>query len=220
MKKRSGYLILGIIFAVFTVVAFVAPFTKSAVFWISYLFGLVALIFQIPLWNKALNGETLKSKFLGFPVLHIGVVYLVIQLIVSIIMMAIPGIPVWVAIIVDVLILAISCVLVSSGGVARSAIEQTEEKIRTQTSFIKELKATVDILLSEETDADVKAELGKLSDEIRYSDPISNNALVEIEKQITEKVSSIATAGENKLGLISEISRLIKQRNIKCKTLK
>jgi len=162
MKKRSGYLILGIIFAVFTVVAFVAPFTKSAVFWISYLFGLVALIFQIPLWNKALNGETLKSKFLGFPVLHIGVVYLVIQLIVSIIMMAIPGIPVWVAIIVDVLILAISCVLVSSGGVARSAIEQTEEKIRTQTSFIKELKATVDILLSEETDADVKAELGML----------------------------------------------------------
>ena len=89
MKKRSGYLILGIIFAVFTVVAFVAPFTKSAVFWISYLFGLVALIFQIPLWNKALNGETLKSKFLGFPVLHIGVVYLIIQLIVSIIMMAI-----------------------------------------------------------------------------------------------------------------------------------
>jgi hypothetical protein len=220
MKKRSGYLILGIIFAVFTVVAFVAPFTKSAVFWISYLFGLVALIFQIPLWNKALNGETLKSKFLGFPVLHIGVVYLIIQLIVSIIMMAIPGIPVWVAIIVDVLILAITCVLVYSGGVARSAIEQTEEKIRTQTSFIKELKATVDILLSEETDADVKAELGKLSDEIRYSDPISNDALVEIEKQIAEKVSSIATAGENKLGLISEISRLIKQRNIKCKTLK
>lgn len=220
MKKRSGYLILGIIFAVFTVVAFVAPFTKSAVFWISYLFGLVALIFQIPLWNKALNGETLKSKFLGFPVLHIGVVYLVIQLIVSIIMMAIPGIPVWVAIIIDVLILAISCVLVSSGGVARSAIEQTEEKIRTQTSFIKELKVSVDILLSEETDADVRAELGKLSDEIRYSDPMSNDALVEIEKQIAEKVSSIATAGENKLGIISEISRLIKQRNIKCKALK
>ncbi|MGN9235491.1 hypothetical protein ACTM8Z_09420 [Atopobiaceae bacterium HCP3S3_D6] len=220
MKKRSGYLILAIILVVFAVVAFVAPFEKTPVFWVSFVFGLLAICFQIPLWNKALSGETLKSKFLGFPVLHIGIAYMIIQLIVSIIMMAVPGIPLWIAIIVDVVILAISCALVTSGGVARTAIEETEGKIQAKTSFIKSLKADVDILLSKETDSEVRDALRKLSDEIRFSDPMSNNALDNIEAEISDKLISVSAAGENKKNVISEISGLIKQRNIKCKALK
>lgn len=220
MKKRSGYLILAIVLVVFAVVAFVAPFEKTPAFWVSFMFGLMAICFQIPLWNKALSGETLKSKFLGFPVLHVGISYLIIQLIVSIIMMAVPGIPLWIAVIVDVIILAITCILVTSGDVARTAIEETEEKIQAKTSFIKGLKADVDALLSKEADAEVKAALRKLSDEIRYSDPISNSAVEGIEAEISEKLTSVPTVGENKTNVISEISGLIKQRNIKCKALK
>lgn len=220
MKKRSGYLILAIVLIVFAVIAFAAPFEKTPVFWVSFVFGLLAICFQIPLWNKALGGETLKSKFLGFPVLHIGVAYLIIQLIVSIIMMAVPGIPLWIAIIIDVVILAISCTLVPSGGVARTVIEETEEKIQAKTSFIKSLKADVDILLSKETDAEVKDALRKLSDEIRFSDPMSNSALENIEAEISDRLISLSEAGENKKNVISEISGLIKQRNIKCKALK
>ena len=220
MQKRSGYLILTIVLIVFAVAAFVAPFEKTPVFWVSFVFGLLAICFQIPLWNKALNGETLKSKFLGFPVLLIGIAYLIIQLIVSIIMMAVPGIRLWIAIIVDVFILTITCVLITSGGVARSAIEETEEKIQEKTSFIKGLKADIDILLSKETDTKVKEALRKLSEETRYSDPMSNSALGSIEAEISEKMISFSTAGENKLNVISEISELIKQRNIKCKALK
>ena len=220
MQKRSGYLILTIVLIVFAVDAFVAPFEKTRVFWVSFAFGLLAICFQIPLWNKALSGETLRSKFLGFPVLHIGIAYLIIQLIVSIIMMAVPGIRLWIAIIVDVFILTITCVLITSGGVARSAIEETEEKIQEKTSFIKGLKADIDILLSKETDTKVKEALRKLSEETRYSDPMSNSALGSIEAEISEKMISFSTAGENKLNVISEISELIKQRNIKCKALK
>lgn len=220
MKKRSGYLILTIVLIVFAVIAFAAPFEKVPVFWVSFVFGLLAICFQIPLWSKALGGETLKSKFLGFPVLHVGVAYLIIQLIVSIIMMAVPGIPLWIAIIIDVVILAITCGLVTSGGVARSAIEETEEKVRAKKSFIKDLKADVDILLSKETDTEARKALKKLSDEIRFSDPMSNSALESIETEITERMISISEAGENKMNVISEISGLIKQRNIKCKALK
>lgn len=220
MKKQNGYLILGIVFAVFTVVAFAAPFTKTPVFWVSYLFGLVAICFQIPLWNKALKGESLKSKFLGFPVLYIGVTYLIIQLIISLIMMAVPGIPIWAAIIVDVIVLAITCTLVISGDVAKTSIEKTEEKVQTKTAFIKGLKADVDILLSEEKDPVIKRELVKLADDIRYSDPMSSSELEEIEKQIVDKIASIATAEDSKQDIISETIGLIKQRNIKCKSLK
>lgn len=220
MKKRSGYLIFAIVLIVFAVVAFAVPFEKTTVFWASFVFGLLAICFQIPLWNKALSGETLKSKFLGFPVLYVGISYLIIQLIVSIIMMAVPGIPLWIAIIVDVIILAFACGFVTSSGVARTAIEETEEKIQAKTTFIKGLKADVDILLSKEADTEVKEALKKLSDEIRFSDPMSNSVLEGIEAEISDKLMSVSSAGENKLFVISEISGLIKQRNIKCKALK
>lgn len=220
MKKRSGYLILTIVLIVFAVIAFAAPFEKTPVFWVSFVFGLLAICFQIPLWNKALGGETLKSKFLGFPVLHVGISYLIIQLIVSIIMMAVPGIPLWIAVIVDVIILVLACGFVTSGGVARTAIEETEEKIHAKTSFIKNLKADVDVLLSKETDAEVKEALRKLSDEIRFSDPMSDIALESIEAEISEKLLSISSSAESKMDVITEISGLIKQRNIKCKALK
>ena len=82
-QKQHGYLILGIIIVVFTVVSFVAPFTKTPTFWVSYVFGLVAICFQISVWNRFIKGESLKSKFLGFPVLYIGVTYLIVQLIIS-----------------------------------------------------------------------------------------------------------------------------------------
>ena len=206
MKKRSGYLILAIVLVVFAVVAFVAPFEKTPVFWVSFVFGLLAICFQIPLWNKVLSGETLKSKFLRYPMLHVGISYLLIQLIVSIIMMAVPGIPLWIAIIVDVIIL--------------SAIEKTEEKIQVKTSYIKKIKADVDTLLSKETDTEVKKALRKLSDEIRFSDPMSNSALEDIEAEISQKLISVSTAGDDKINVISEISRLINQRNTKCKALK
>ena len=49
---------------------------------------------------------------------------------------------------------------------------------------------------------------------------MSNSALENIEAEITEKLISFSTAGESKVNVISEISGLIKQRNIKCKALK
>ena len=220
MKNRNEYLVFGLIFIVFTVIAFVAPFSKTPVFWTEYLSGLVALCFQIPLWNKSLKEGSLKSRFLGFPLLYIGGVYLIVQLIIALIMMAFSNISVWIAIIVNLIILAIACILVISGDVARAAIHETESQINSKTSYLKVLKADVDILISEESDPEVKQQLTKLADNIRYSDPMSDESLDEIETQIVNKVAAIASAGDNKLSLISEINRLIENRNIKCKVLK
>ena len=82
MKKNStkGYVILGILFALVSIIAFAVPTVKTAAFWITYVFTAAAFAAQIVIWKTALGkGETLKSKFLGFPVVHIGIVYTVIQ---------------------------------------------------------------------------------------------------------------------------------------------
>ena len=84
MKKNSskGYVILGILLVLVRVLAFAVPLAKTAAFWISYAFTVIAFAAQIIIWKSALGRtEALKSKFLGFPVIHIGIVYLVVQII-------------------------------------------------------------------------------------------------------------------------------------------
>ena len=51
MKKNAfmSYLALGIIFALFNVIAFVVPTDKTATFWAAYVFSIVAFAVQIPL---------------------------------------------------------------------------------------------------------------------------------------------------------------------------
>ena len=70
MKKNNlmPYLALGIVFALFNVIAFVTPTDKTATFWTAYVFSVVAFAVQIPLWKIAFGKkDTLKSKFLGIP---------------------------------------------------------------------------------------------------------------------------------------------------------
>ena len=109
--------------------------------------------------------------------MYIGVTYLIIQLIISLIMMVVSGIPVWITIIVDVMLLTIIYTLVISSDVAKTAIEITEEKVQIKTAFLKSVKADIDILLSEEEDLEIKKELDKLSNDIKYSDPMSSSEL-------------------------------------------
>ena len=81
MKKNStkGYVILGILFTLVSIIAFAVPTLKTATFWIAYVFTAAAFAAQIIIWRTALGKEALKSKFLGFPVVHIGIVYAIIQ---------------------------------------------------------------------------------------------------------------------------------------------
>ena len=70
MKKNSlmSYLALGVVFALFNVIAFVVPTDKTTTFWTVYAFSVVAFAIQILLWKIALGKkDTLKSKFLGIP---------------------------------------------------------------------------------------------------------------------------------------------------------
>ena len=98
MKKDSskGYIILGILFVLISIIAFAVPSAKTTAFWVSYGFTVLAFAAQITIWKAAFKRSgSLKSKFLGFPVVHIGIVYLVVQIIAFAIFLFIPVLPVW-----------------------------------------------------------------------------------------------------------------------------
>ena len=91
MKKNKGmaYAILAIAFVLFNVIAFAVPTAKTATFWIAYAFTTIAFASQIVIWKFAFkSADTLKSKFLGIPLISVGITYLIIQIIAFAVFMA------------------------------------------------------------------------------------------------------------------------------------
>ena len=218
MKKNSskGYLILGILFILVSVIAFAVPAAKTAAFWISYAFTVVAFAAQIIIWNAALGrSESLKSKFLGFPVVHIGIVYLIVQVIALAVFLFIPTLPIWSAVVVCAVVAGVSI----ASDVGCGEIERVSAKVREKTFYIKQLQADVELLAGAETDTATKSSLTQLAEKIRYSDPMSDEQLADIENRITEKIAELK-ASADKAKIINEINSLLDDRNRKIKIFK
>ena len=219
-NKNWGYVILGILLLLFSVIAFMIPTEKTGAFWIAYIFTVIAIVAQIAIWKNTLGKESkLKSKFLGLPIVHIGVVYLLTQIVVFAIFAAVPALPTWSAIVACTVISGFSVIFMISGEVSRGEIERVEANVQKKVFFIKELQADVELLIEQEKDEKIKNALQLLAEKIRFSDPMSNNALAEIENKIAAKVSELKTESD-KMAIIHELNLLLVERNKKCKILK
>ena len=221
MKKNStkGYVILGILFALVSVIAFAIPTIKTATFWIAYVFTAAAFAAQIIIWRTTLGKEALKSKFLGFPVVHIGIVYTVIQVIAFAVFMFVPTLPTWSAIVVCSVIAGISAVCMISADVGRDEIERVEAKVQNKVFYDRELQADIELLADSETNANVKTALTQLAEKIRFSDPMSNEQIADLENKISIKAAELKTT-TSKLEIITELNSLLDERNKKSRILK
>lgn len=219
-KKGLAYAVLVIAFALFNVIAFFIPTEKTATFWIAYAFSAIAFLLQIVIWKLAFKGtDTIKSKFLGIPLLSVGFRYLAIQVIAFAVFMIFPTLPTWIPIVVCSVILGGSAICLIGTETGREEINRVEEKVEKKVFYIKSLQVDVELLAESENDPEIKAELLKLADKIRFSDPMSSDALTEVEETIANKIVELKTA-ENKLAVIAAMSTLIAERNQKVKILK
>ena len=224
MKKNStkGYAILSILFILVSVIAFAVPVTKTAAFWISYVFTVIALAAQVVIWKAGMrygHAESLKSKFLGFPVVHIGRVYFVIQLIAFAVFLSIPTLPIWSAVVACAVIAGVSAVCMIASDAGRGEIEQVSAKVQKKVFYIRQLQVDVEILADAEKDAATKSALTQLAEKIRFSDPMSNEQIADIEDRITEEIAGLKFSAD-KVKIINALNSLLDERNRKCNFFK
>ena len=68
-NKLRAVIVIAIAAVVFNVLAFVIPFAKGGVFWLSYGFGMLAILAQFfVIWLAFSKAETVKSKLYGLPI--------------------------------------------------------------------------------------------------------------------------------------------------------
>lgn len=223
-NKKRIKLVAIILLVAFSVIAFAVPFKMNAVFWISYLFGIVSIVAQLFVLKLAFEGqEDVRSKLYGFPIAQVGIIYMLAQLIVSLIFMAIATFaPAWSAILVDVLILAVAALGLIGTDVAREQVHQQEIKAEADTGQMMNMRVIVESLVGQCSDPEVKKAMEALAEEFRYSDPVSNEATKELEADLEEQIIILKNSVESKdsetvNSVCNQMAVLLTKRNQICK---
>lgn len=233
MKKSIGVysIIWAICLAVFNVIVFVTPNEIAGVskfsgsFWVGYIFITVAFLGQLICAFFAFNTKNLKRFFYNIPLISISYGGLIAMLIFGSIFMAIPTLPEWIGIIVCVVVLAFNTISVIKATVAANIVSGIDDKVKTQTFFIKDLTANAQSLMTSAKSDELCTEAKKVYEAIRYGDPMANDALSDLDTQIKRQFASFADAVKAEdTELAKETSNvlieLVEKRNYNCKIFK
>ena len=229
MKKNAirWWVVLGVVLVVYNVLAFALPFPKTAVFAVSYLFTTIAILAQIYVIRTAFyRGEGVKSKFYGFPIAKLGVIYLAVQLIAGLVFMALGLIvPVWLPLALYVVLLGVAAAGFVAADAARDEVVRQEVKLEKDVSRMREFQAKGRALVALNQVPEAARPLEKLAEDLRFSDPVSSEALTEIEDQLAECLAQLQEAvsaqkTEQILSVCQEAERILAERNQLCKLSK
>ena len=196
----------------------------DARFWISWGVIIATFIGQLFCAKAAFDSKNNEKLFLNIPLITQSYTALVVATIAGSALMLIPDCPAWIAAIVCAAVFGFGAISVIKAKAAADIVSDTDDKIKTQTLFIKSLTVDAEGLISCAKSEAVKAECKKVYEAIRYSDPMSSDALTGIESQITLKFnefSNAVTSGTDNIEtLANEVVILVGDRNKKCILLK
>ena len=184
-----------------------------------------AFLGQLACAYKAFRAENAKKFFYNLPLITVSYTGLILTLILGGLCMAIPDVPNWLGAIVGAVVLAFTALAVIKASVAADIVESVDKNVAEKTAFLRKATADAEVILASAKSAEVKAECKKVYEALRYSDPMSNEALSVTEAKITVKLDELKSAvtaddAEKTKTAAEELMLLIKERNAKCKALK
>jgi len=228
MKKNSArwWVVWAIVLVVYNVIAFAIPFPKNPVFFVSWVFTLIAIAAQIYVIRTSFyHEEGARSKFYGFPIAKIGTLYLAVQMVLGLAFMAlglVVSVPVWISLVLYVVLLGAAAVGLISTEATRDEIMWQDEKLKKNVSCMRTLQSKAMAMVPLAKDASVRTALEKFAEDIRFSDPVSNTALDAIETDLSACIDDLQQAvldndREAVLLLEKRAEMLLAERNRLCK---
>lgn len=222
MKKNftRSAICLGVLLLLYILLAFLIPFPKTAVFWLSFGFTLVA--FAVTGWafyTAFLKKPGSTSRFYGFPIARIGVIYGGGQLLCGLAFMALgKWIPTWLAVLVYAAMLGAAVIGLMGAETVADTIHSQDQKLKQDVRFMRELQSKVNQMAAQCSLPEVK----QFCENIRYSDPVSSEALAEIDLDLSAAVDNLQSAiidGDNIAirQLAQKADNILSERNRLCK---
>lgn len=228
-KGKMLAAILAIAFIAYNSIFFLlCGFTgHTAVFWLSWGFMIVAFaamaIVGLVLGRQ---GMFLRDWLFGFPIVRHSAIYLVLEFVTSTLFVMFEEHILWGwAFAIQLLFFAVYLIFAVSCFIAKDTITEVNTKVSDKTRFIKLLRTDAEMLAEKCSDPVLADKCRKFAEAVRYSDPMSDEALFELEKELAFTVSECdkaIVAGEYEKAdqLCDKASLLLTERNRKCKALK
>ena len=232
MKANKKFLSIVAIFAIllvlFVVLVTAIPFTKIAASWIAFSFGALSIAASCAVVIYAFaRGETVVSKFYGLSIFKVGMIYLSVQMLVSLVMFILGAfflVPAWVSVILCILPLgfcAVGLILVDN---AIDIVEDQDKKVEEQIKQIKTFNVNVGKIVAICQNSETLPHLERLAEAFKYSDPVSSEKTEPLEENIKAELDAlealVAGNSENAITKIKEIEALLSSRNTVCKLSK
>lgn len=233
MKSKFKYYAVAwvVLVVLFNVIVFITPNEFKGMskiegsFWVGYIFIMLTFIGQLLVARLAIREDGMMKLFYNIPLITISYSTLIVMIVIGALSMLIPNLPYWLGVIGCLLVLAFAVIALMGAQAGASIVTDIDKKIKNNTFFIKSLTVDVESLMRKEISADIKDEIKKVYEVVRYSDPMSNDALSGIESQITLRMNEMMDSVEKgDVNLVSKNAKemivLINDRNRKCKLLK
>lgn len=229
-KFKMYVIVWAAVVVLFNVIVFITPnevagMSKFAgAFWAGYAFIMILFLAQLGIGWYAIKDDLTKT-FYNIPLLQISYSTMIAMLIVGVLCMVIPQFPIWLGIIICLLVVVFGGISAALAQTASSVVSDVDAKIKNKTFFIRSLTVDIESLLARSELPEIRDEVNKVYEAVRYSDAMSDEALAGVETQITLKVSEL-TDGIEKSDIelvkktVREIVILLNDRNKKCKLLK
>ena len=182
-------------------------------------FGVVGASFYIAF----IKNPDAKSRFYGFPIAKIGAIYGLVQLIASLVFMALAAwVPVWVTVLVYAIALGAAVIGLISAEAVVEEIRVQDVKLKKDVTLMRSLQSKVNQMASQYDNPDAAAEVKRFAEEMRYSDPVSSEALSEIEADLSAAVDELQAAivdgdSDATKQLCRKASAVLAERNRLCK---
>ena len=226
MKKNNVRLaiVIAVLMVIFHLLVFTIPFEHNNVFWLSYGFTLDAFVIAVVALIIAFrSGSNIKSKFYGFPIARVGIVYLLVQLVLCFLFMALSEyLIMWVGVLVYAIALGIAVIGLVAMDSVRDHVQQQNIRLQADVASMRSAQSKINQMVMQCDNSQATRHLKKLSDELRYSDPVSGPALREIETELSAVIDDLqqALVEDDVAGiemLCKKTRSILSERNRLCK---
>ena len=218
-------------FLMFQALAFAVPpmifenAKNNGTFWVCYIIIDLSFVLLLAASRKAFTADTKQKRFYSLSLISVSYIGLILMVLFGGTALLLPAIPDWIGSILCVATLCLTGISVIKADAAAQIISQKDADIKEKTSFMKSLAVNASALVSAAETNELKGICQKISEAIRYADPMSNAKLSDIENNIQDEVQNmknyvIAQDIDNAKTTAVKIENLIKERNQKCKLWK
>ncbi len=203
MKNLKGKAILGtslvylILLGVMNLLVFLIFPERNEVFWLSYVFMTLAFVLQAISLGMALKSVEVETMFFGIPLISFSVYYLGAALVIGLIFMIFQGAPFALALVLQILLMAAFLIVAIISLLARDTVQAIGDNVKTKVVTLKSTLVDVELLEASATDPDLKNQLHKLAETVKYADPMTTPAIEDVENRIRARINQLRIEVEN-----------------------